>query len=143
MISIMELLEGVGATFAYGLVGLVFMGLGYLLLDWTTPGKLGHLIWTDRNRNSALVLAARLLGMGAIVTVAIWTNGGLLVEGLVATAIYSLVGLILMTLSFFCLDLLTPGKLGELLTDHNPHPAAWVSAASNVAVAAIVCAAIC
>ncbi|WTE91122.1 DUF350 domain-containing protein [Streptomyces sp. NBC_01614] len=51
-------------------------------------------------------------------------------------------GLLLMAVAFLVLDLVTPGKLGAIVVDPEPHPAVWVSAACNLAVAAIVAASI-
>lgn len=140
-----------GAALAYGGVGIVLMALGYLVVDLTTPGKLGEQIWTARNRGAALVLAAKLLGVGAIVTTAILTSEDGLADGLVSTAVYGVLGLVLTVLAFFLLDVLTPGKLGEVVVDHGADstqtgvgapPASWVVAAMDLATAAVVAAAI-
>lgn len=133
---------GLAAGLAYGLLGTALMALGFLLVDALTPGRLGTLIWTERNRNAALVLASGLLGIGAIVTTAILTSEDGLGPGLASTLGYGVLGLLLMALSFFVVDALTPGRLGAILVDEHPHPAAWVTATSHVAVAAIVAAAI-
>ncbi|MFI0353486.1 DUF350 domain-containing protein [Actinomadura sp. 9N407] len=138
-----DILQESGAALAYGAVGIALMALGYLVVEVTTPGHLGHQIWTDRNRGAALVLAAKLLGVGAIVTTAIASSEDRLAEGILSTAVYGLLGIILMTIAFYALDLLTPGKLGATVVDpRDLHPACWVVAASDLATAAIVAAAI-
>nr|WP_267595899.1 DUF350 domain-containing protein [Carbonactinospora thermoautotrophica] len=137
-----ELFAGLASGLAFGLVGTVLLALGYLLVDLLTPGRLGQLIWTERNRNAALVLASNALGVGAIVTTAIATSHDEFVQGLISAAGYGVLGLILMAISFAVVDFLTPGRLGELCVDADPHPCAWVVAANHVAVAAIVSAAI-
>lgn len=139
---LVELGYGLAAGLAYGLLGTVLMMLGFVLVDALTPGSLGTLIWSERNRNAALVLASGLVGIGAIVTTAILTSEDGLAAGLASTAGYGLLGLLLMGVSFFVVDLLTPGPLGPILVDEHPHPAAWVTATSHVAVASIVAAAI-
>ena len=48
-----DLLEGAGRSIVFGLIGIGLMALGYLLIDWLTPGKLRDLIWTDRNPNAS------------------------------------------------------------------------------------------
>ncbi len=55
---------------------------------------------------------------------------------------YTGVGIALLTLGFFALDLLTPGRLGAHLTEAGFHPAALVSVAAQLAVAASIVASI-
>jgi uncharacterized membrane protein YjfL (UPF0719 family) len=130
------------ATLAFGAVGVVLMGVGYGLVDLTTPGKLHELIWTERNRNAALLLASNLLGVGTIVVAAIVASDDDLALGLVGAAAYGIVGLVIMAAAFLLLDAVTPGRLGELLVDPEPHPAVWVSAVVHLATGAIIAAAI-
>ncbi|SCF46313.1 protein of unknown function (DUF350) [Micromonospora matsumotoense] len=129
-------------TLAYGVVGVVLMAIGYVLVDVATPGKLHELIWTERNRNAALLLASNLAGVGTIVVAAIAASEDDFLLGLVGAAAYGIVGLVIMALAFVLLDALTPGKLGELLVDPQPHPAVWVSAVVHLATGAIIAAAI-
>jgi hypothetical protein len=49
---------------------------------------------------------------------------------------------LLQAVAFLILDLLTPGKLGVMLTQVPFHPASLVTAASQLAVAAIIVASI-
>lgn len=129
-------------TLAYGVVGVVLMGIGYGLVDVATPGKLHELIWTERNRNAALLLSSNLLGVGTIVVAAIVASEDDFVLGLVGAAAYGIVGLVIMAAAFVLLDAVTPGRLGELLVDPEPHPAVWVSAVVHLATGAIIAAAI-
>jgi uncharacterized membrane protein YjfL (UPF0719 family) len=129
----------------YGLVGIAVLALGYLMVDLVTPGKLGKLIWQDRNQGAAITLSAALLGAGAIVTVAILSSEFPLVDGLVSSAAYGIVGLLIMTLAFGLLGLITPGKLGATVLedkDGRAHPAAWALASAYIATSAVVAAAI-
>ncbi|MEU7619975.1 DUF350 domain-containing protein [Micromonospora rifamycinica] len=129
-------------TLAYGVVGVVLMAIGYVLVDVATPGKLHELIWTERNRNAALLLTSNLAGVGIIVVAAIAASDDDFLLGLVGAAAYGIVGLVIMALAFVLLDALTPGKLGTLLVDPQPHPAVWVSAVVHLATGAIIAAAI-
>ncbi|MEU5788375.1 DUF350 domain-containing protein [Micromonospora purpureochromogenes] len=129
-------------TLAYGVVGVVLMAVGYVLVDVTTPGKLHELIWTERNRNAALLLASNLAGVGVIVVAAIAASADDFVLGLVGAAAYGLLGLVIMAGAFLLLDAATPGRLGEILVDPEPHPAVWVSAVVHLATGAIIAAAI-
>jgi uncharacterized membrane protein YjfL (UPF0719 family) len=132
----------VGIAATYGLVGLVLMAVGFALVDVLTPGNLREQIWVQRNKNASLLLASNVLGVGIIVATAIAASQGNWGEGLLSTAAYGLLGLVLMGVSFIVLDVLTPGKLGEIVVEEEPHPAVYVSAASHIAVSAIVAVAI-
>ncbi|MEV0154199.1 DUF350 domain-containing protein [Micromonospora sp. NPDC050686] len=129
-------------TLAYGVVGVVLMAVGYVLVDVATPGRLHELIWVRRNRNAALLLASNLAGVGIIVVAAIVASADDFVLGLVGSAAYGLLGLLIMAGAFVLLDAATPGRLGELLVDPEPHPAVWISAVVHLATGAIIAAAI-
>lgn len=129
-------------TLAYGVVGVALMAVGYVLVDVATPGKLHELIWGERNRNAALLLASNLAGVGIIVVAAIAASADDFALGLVGAAAYGILGLVIMAASFLLLDMATPGKLGEILVDPEPHPAVWVSAVVHLATGAIIAAAI-
>lgn len=137
-----ELVIGLGIGLAYAVIGIVLMVLGFLVVDLLMPGKLRQQIWVERNRNAALITASGLAGTALIVVTSILTSSDDVGTGLLWTAGYGLLGLVLMAGSFALLDLLTPGRLGELLTQEEPHPAAWISAVTHVGVAGIVAAAI-
>jgi uncharacterized membrane protein YjfL (UPF0719 family) len=132
----------VGIAATYGLVGLVLMALGFVLVDLLTPGNLREQVWVQRNRNAAILLASNLLGVGIIVATAIAASQGDWAEGLLSTAAYGILGLVLMGVSFVVIDAFTPGKLGEMLMAEEAHPAVYVSAASHLSVSAIVAVAI-
>ncbi|MFC5286884.1 DUF350 domain-containing protein [Actinokineospora guangxiensis] len=137
-----ELLNGLLGTLAYGGAGLVLMALGYVLVDVATPGKLADLIWVERNRNAAILLCSGLLGVGVILTTAVLTSDDNLGTGLANTAVYGLLGLAIMALSFIVIDVLTPGKLGEVICTEENHPGVWVSAVAHLVVSVVIAAAI-
>lgn len=137
-----DVLDGLVGSVAFTFVGVLLLLGGFLLVDWLTPGSLRHQIWSERNRNAAVFLGSAQLGVGAIAFTSIMTTYADFWVGLASTAIFGALGLLLMAGAFWLLDAITPGKLGLILVDPDAHPAVWVSAATNVAVAAIVCAAI-
>jgi uncharacterized membrane protein YjfL (UPF0719 family) len=137
-----ELLTGLLAAVAYGVIGVAMMALGYVLVDIATPGKLRDLIWAHRNPNAALLLVSGLLGVGVILTTAIAASADNLVAGLVGTLAYGILGLVMMSLSFLIIDAVTPGRLGDELSAPNLHPASWVSASAHVVIAVVIAAAI-
>jgi uncharacterized membrane protein YjfL (UPF0719 family) len=137
-----DVFREVGIAATYGIVGLVLMAFGFVLVDVLTPGNLREQIWVQKNRNAAILLATNLVGVGIIVATAIAASQGNWGEGLLSTAAYGILGLVFMGVAFVVLDAFTPGKLGELLVQEEPHPAVYVNAASHIAVSAIVAVAI-
>ncbi|MER7819561.1 DUF350 domain-containing protein [Streptomyces sp. NPDC096153] len=137
-----DIVNGLGRATAYGALGVVLLILGIVLVDVLTPGKLGRQIWEERNRNAAVLLSSALLGIGGIVFTSIWTTYDGFGKGLVSTAAFGVLGLVLMAVAFLVVDLVTPGRLGATLVEPEPHPAVWVTASCNLAVAAIVSASI-
>ncbi|BCY06414.1 DUF350 domain-containing protein [Actinoplanes sp. L3-i22] len=137
-----DLLEGAGRSIVFGLIGIGLMAVGYVLIDVLTPGKLRDLIWTERNPNASLLLAANQLGIAAIVFTAIWTTYDSFGQGVASTLLFGLLGIVIMGLAFKVLDWMTPGKLGEVICTDEYHGGALVSAASHFGAALIVCACI-
>lgn len=138
----LELGTGLLATIAYGAVGTLLMALGFLLVDLATPGKLRELIWVQGNRNASVLLSSGLIGVGIVVTTVILTSEDGIAAGLLSTLLYGMMGLVLMSVAFVLLDLATPGRLGEILTRPELHPAAWVSASVHLAISAIIAASV-
>lgn len=131
-------LELVGQTLAYTGVGLVILVLGFYVLDLLTPGKLGQLVM-DRNKNAAVITAATLASLGLVLWFAIFFTGEGW-DGLDEVAIFGVVAVFAQAIGFLVLDMITPGKLGQHVTDETYHPATAVSAAVQVAVALVICA---
>ncbi|QXG75177.1 DUF350 domain-containing protein [Modestobacter sp. L9-4] len=137
------MLASIGYAVAYTGVGIVLLVLGAVVLDLLTPGHLARHIYEERSVNAGIALAAVFLGQGAIAFTTIWTNGTSgFGDALLDTVVFGLVGIALQVVAFFVLDLLTPGKLGQHLVEVGFHPASLVSAASTLAVSAIVVASI-
>ena len=137
-----DLLSGAGRSIVFGLVGIGLMALGYLLVDLLTPGKLRDLIFVERNPNAGLLLAANQLGIALIVFTAIFTSFDSFGQGLASTVLFGIIGIAIMGVAFVVLDMITPGKLGEVICAPERHPAAMVSAASHFGAALIICACI-
>ena len=137
------MLESIGYAAAYTGVGIALLVLGFFVLDLLTPGHLGRHIYEHRSVNAALALAAGFLGQGAIVFASIWTNATSgFGRALLYTVVFGVLGVLLQAVAFVVLDLITPGRLGERLMEPAFHPASLVSAAVQLAVAAIIVASI-
>ena len=138
------MLELVGQVLAYAGVGLGILVVGFFVLDLLTPGKLGQLV-IDGNPNAAVLSAATLVSLGLVLWFAIYFTGAGW-DGLDDALVYGLVGVGAQLAAFMILDLLTPGKLGDVCMDVRPGetsrfvPATWVAAALQIAIALIVCA---
>ena len=137
-----ELVRGVLVTLAYAGVGGAVLGLGYVVLDAITPGNLRHLVYAEHNTNAAVLAGANVLALGGIVTTAIVTAIDQLSKGVADAAVYGLLGIGLLALAFKVLDLLTPGDLGQICTDPQGSPAVYVTAAFQIALGAVLAAAI-
>jgi uncharacterized membrane protein YjfL (UPF0719 family) len=136
-------LASIGYAVAYTAVGIALLVLGFLVLDLLTPGRLGRHLVEARSVNAGIVLAAAYLGQGAIAFSTIWTNATSgFGTALGYTVVFGVLGVLLQAVAFVVLDLLTPGRLGALVTEVDLHPAALVAAASEIAVAAIIIASI-
>lgn len=131
------------AGLAYGVVGIALMLVGYKVIDLLTPGDLGDMLVTHRRRDAGLIVGASTLGIGLIVSVAILTSGGDLVRGLAESAGFGAIGIALMGVAFVAVDKITPGSLGQIVSDeHEDRALAYVIAAFLLAVAGIIAAAI-
>lgn len=139
----MDLLHSVGYALAYSAVGIVILGLGYVVLDLLTPGHLGNHIMRERSVNAAIVAASGILGLGFIVFTAIWTNGDTsLGHALGWTIVFGLVGVLTQGVAFRLLDLFTPDDLSATLMEPKFHPASIVAAAAQLAVSLVTVACI-
>lgn len=63
--------QGLASTAIFGLIGIGIMALGFLVLDWLTPGKLGEVICTQDPHPGARVSAAAHFGAALIVAACI------------------------------------------------------------------------
>jgi len=63
---------GIVSTLAYGLLGLVLMGLSFVVIDAVTPGKLGTILMEEEAHPAVWVSGAAHLAVSAIVAVAIF-----------------------------------------------------------------------
>ena len=137
------MLASIGYAVAYTGVGILLLVVGAVALDLLTPGHLARHIYEERSVNAGIALAAGFLGQGAIAFTTIWTNGTSgFGDALADTVVFGLVGIALQVVAFLVLDVLTPGKLGDMLMQVPFHPASLVSGASTLAVSAIIVASI-
>jgi|SRR5271166_1087383 len=87
------LARGAGAIVLYAVIGLILMLIGFYAIDLTTPGPLRKMVDAGKP-NAIIVSAAGILSMALIVVLAIYASSGKLLEGLVGSAVFGLVGII-------------------------------------------------
>lgn len=138
----MEVLTAAGQGLAWGGLGIMLLLLGYLMVDLLTPGPLGEQVFTQRNRNAAMIVSSGMAANAAIVTTAILTSRDAFLVGLLSAALWGVIGIVLLAIAFLVIDFFAPGDLRTLVVSPEPHPAAWVTATAHLAMGAIVAAAI-
>ena len=106
--------EGLVASLAYVGVAVVLLGLGFFVLDLLSPGRLSVVIMRDRNRNAALVASAGMLGLAIVIGTSVLTTHDDFTAGLITTAVFGFVGVLLQAAVFVVLDRLTPGRLVDV-----------------------------
>jgi uncharacterized membrane protein YjfL (UPF0719 family) len=137
-----ELGLGVLTVLAYAAVGLLLLVAGYSVLDALTPGRLMTLIYLERNVNAARITIAQLASVTIVVASAALTSVGGRFGALVDMGVFGLLALLLQAVCFWTLDALTPGDLGDIVTQSEPHPAALVTAAWTLAIGVLLAVAI-
>lgn len=139
---ILPLLLEAGVVLSYAVVGLALMLIGYLIFDVLTPGKLHELLWQHRSKNAAILVGSSLFAVAIIVATAIRASADDLLLGLLSTFLYGMLGLILQAGSFFLIDLVTPGRNADMVSEDRIHPAMWVTAVANLGISLIMASAI-
>jgi uncharacterized membrane protein YjfL (UPF0719 family) len=134
--------QGVLATLLYFVVGIVVLGLGFLALDLITPGNLRHQVYTQRNPNAAILLGANHLALAVIVVTAILTSDDALGQGLVDSAVYGVLGVLLQAAALRLLDAFVPGHLRAMVAEERMSGAAWAVGASLLAIGVVNAAAL-
>ena len=134
--------QGVLATLLYFAVGIAVLSVGFLALDLLTPGNLRQQVYTDRNPNAAILLGANHLALAIIVVTAIATSADSLGQGLVDSAVYGLLGVVLQAVALRLLDAFVPGHLRNMVTEPRMSSAAWAVGISLLAIGAVNAAAL-
>ncbi|MGQ0482267.1 MAG: DUF350 domain-containing protein [Pseudonocardia sp.] len=133
--------RGIGAIVLYALVGLVLMLLGFYAIDLTTPGKLNHMVRAGQP-NAVAITAAGMVSMAFIVVVAIYGSSGRLAEGLLASLIFGLFGIVVQVFAVRVLEWVMGIDIGACLHAEKLRPEALVVAAAHVALGLVVAVAI-
>jgi uncharacterized membrane protein YjfL (UPF0719 family) len=136
----------------YALTAGALLVAAYYVLDLLTPGHLGTRLRgseedgaaTAPSQSAGVVAGAWTISNALVLFTAIWTNGQTdLGTALLWTVAFGVLGIVLNTVVFLAVEVLTPGRLREIVCTPGPvRPLAVLAAAASLSVAAIVCASI-
>lgn len=129
--------EGVGAILLYALIGLLLMLVGFFAIDVTTPGRLRDLV-LEGKPNAMIVAAAGMVSMALIVVLAIFSSGGRLLEGLIATLVFGLVAIVAQVISVRVIERVTGIDIGAVLHADGYTTEVLVVAAAHFALGLVV-----
>ncbi len=133
--------RGIGAILLYAVLGVLLMLLGFYAVDLTTPGKLNRMV-RDGLPNAVVITAAGIVSMAFIVVTAIYASSGALIEGLLASLIFGLIGIIAQVGGVRLLEWVTGIDIGAVLVADRLRPQAFVVCAAHVALGLVVAVAI-
>lgn len=133
--------HGASAIALYAIIGLALIVLGFYVLDWTTPGPLRKLVQAGRP-NAAAIAASGLVSLAFVVVLAIYSSSGDLVDGLVNTLVFGLLGILAQALSVRIIELVTGIDIGRVLASERYTPEVLVVVAAHFGLGLIVAAAI-
>jgi uncharacterized membrane protein YjfL (UPF0719 family) len=136
------LVDGVLATLLFFAVGAGVLSLGFLVLDLLTPGDLRTQVYIDKNPNAAILLGANHLALATVVVTAILTSADSLGQGLVDSAVYGVVGIVLQAIALRLLDAFVPADLRNLVNEPKVCAATWAVAVSLISIGAVNAAAL-
>lgn len=133
--------RGVGAILLYAVLGTLLMLLGFYAVDLTTPGKLYRMVQAGLP-NAVIITAAGMVSMAFIVVVAIYTSSGSLLEGLLQTLIFGLVGILAQVGGVRLLEWITGIDIGAALTAEVVRAETFVVASAHIALGLVVAVAV-
>ncbi len=132
---------GIGAILFYAVLGVLMMLLGFFAVDLTTPGPLNKQVRAGLP-NAVIVTAAGMVGIAFIVVVSIYVSSGNLLDGLLTTLIFGVVGIVAQVLGARLLEWVTGIDMKALLAGETTSPQTYLVAAAHVALGLVVAVAI-
>jgi uncharacterized membrane protein YjfL (UPF0719 family) len=136
------LANGALAIVAYAILGVILLIVGFYAIDLATPGRLSTLLRVERNPNATLIAASGIVGIGLIVAASIWSSGGALREGLLATLVFGLVGIAAQTVGMVAFDKVAGISVRELTREQAIQPAAILLAVTHLVIGLITAVAV-
>lgn len=131
------LVDGVIGTLSYFVLAAVILVVGFVILDLITPGKLHELVFVHHLPNAAVITAAQQISIGIIVVTAVLTSSDILSEGLLETAVFGVLGLVIQVVVMAVLEAVIPGRFRDLVEDPKLRSGAVVAAVILIVVGAV------
>ncbi|BAC19358.1 hypothetical protein HMPREF0290_0320 [Corynebacterium efficiens YS-314] len=131
------LINGVAGTLAYFVLAAVILVVGFVILDLITPGKLHELVFVHHLPNAAVITVAQQVSIGIIVVTAVLTSSDNLTQGLIETAVFGVLGLVIQVIVMALLEVFTPGRFRDLVEDPKLRSGAVVASVLLVVVGAV------
>ena len=132
---------GIGAILLYAVLGVLMLLLGVYAVDLTTPGPLNRQV-REGKPNAVIITAAGMLGIAFIVVMSIYISSGGLLDGLLTTLIFGVIGIIAQVLAARLLEWVTGIDMGAVLAAETTVPQAYLVAVAHIALGLVVAVAI-
>ena len=129
--------KGAGAIAAYTALGLVLLLIGFFAVDVAKPGRLTSIIRSGRNANATLLAVCGRAGVGLVVAASISASGGRLSEGLIATLVWGLVGIVAQQVGTLIVRALLRVDVPALMTEESLSPSAVLLGATQATIGLI------
>lgn len=134
--------NGALAITAYAVLGVLLLVAGFYVIDLAIPGRLSKIIREDRNPNATALTSSGLAAVGLIVAASIWSSGGALREGLLATLVFGLVGIAVQTVGMVAFDKIAGISVRALVKEPDLQPATILLAVTHFAIGLITAVAV-
>ena len=131
------LVDGVLGTLSYFVLATVILVVGFVILDLITPGKLHELVFVHHLPNAAVITVAQQVSIGIIVVTAVLTSSDILSEGLLETAVFGALGLVIQVVVMAVLEAVIPGRFRDLVEDPKLRSGAVVAAVILIVVGTV------
>lgn len=131
------LVDGVIGTLSYFVLAAVILVVGFVILDLITPGKLHELVFVHHLPNAAVITVAQQVSIGIIVVTAVLTSSDILSEGLLETAVFGALGLVIQMVVMAVLEAVIPGRFRDLVEDPKLRSGAVVAAVILIVVGTV------
>jgi len=131
------LVQGILSTLAYFVLSMAIFGIGFVIQDLLTPGKFRKQVFVDNLPNACVLAGSQAIAIGIVLATAISISPNDLVEGLITTAAYGVVGLVLQTIFLVLLEWLNPEKFRYVVEDTKLRPSVLLSGVILIVVGVI------
>ncbi|WP_214108855.1 DUF350 domain-containing protein [Acrocarpospora catenulata] len=136
------LANGSLAILAYAILGVLLLVAGFYVIDMATPGRLAKIIREERNPNATALTSSAMAAIALIVAASIFSSGGALREGLIATLVFGLIGIAVQTVGMMVFDKIAGISVRSLTQEPQLQPATVLLSVTHVAIGLITAVAV-